>query len=148
VSLPRDGGTRLFSRLIHRFRPNLTDTASLPQTDVKVRIYHNIYVYAARRLCIAYSVALACATIVVALGLYAIITNGASYSNEFSTILRVSRHALLDHEVSPGATDGRDPLPEDLAKATLMVVKKYETDSSSVEQQSAAAANDRLLPPG
>jgi hypothetical protein len=105
-------------------------------------------VYTARRLWIAYALAASCATIAVALGLYTIVATGASYSNEFSTILRVSRHAHLDKEVSDGAADGRDPLPKYLAKATLTVVKQDETDSSLEEQKPAATASYQLLSPG
>jgi hypothetical protein len=123
------------------FRPNLTDRAKLPQTKVTVQTYHNVYVYTARRLWIAYALAASCATIAVALGLYTIVATGASYSNEFSTILRVSRHAHLEKEVSDGAADGRDPLPKYLAKATL-------TDSSSTGRKSAVAASHQLLSPG
>jgi hypothetical protein len=129
-------------------RPNLTDTAKLPQTNVRTPTYHNVYVYTARRLWIAYALAASCATIAVALGLYTIVATGASYSNEFSTILRVSRHAHLDKEVSDGAADGRDPLPKYLAKATLTVVKQDETDSSLEEQKPAATASYQLLSPG
>ena len=107
-----------------------------------------MYVYTARRLWIAYALAASCATIAVALGLYTIVATGASYSNEFSTILRVSRHAHLEKEVSDGAADGRDPLPKYLAKATLTVVKEDESDSSSVGQKSAVTASHQLLSPG
>ena len=129
-------------------RPNLTDPAKLPQTNVTVQTYYNVYVYTARRLWIAYALAASCATIAVALGLYTIVATGASYSNEFSTILRVSRHAHLEKEVSDGAADGRDPLPKYLAKATLTVVKEDESDSSSTGRKSAVAASHQLLSPG
>jgi hypothetical protein len=86
-------------------------------------------VYTVRRLWIAYALATLGAAIPVALGLYTIFATGASYSNEFSTILRVGRRAHLDKDVSDVAADGRDPLPKDLAKATLTVfVKQDETE--------------------
>jgi len=85
--------------------------------------YHNVYSYTHRRLWITYGVALLCATVGVALGLHAIVAGGASYSNEFSTILRVSRHAHLDHEIAQCDAAGRDPLPKYLAKATLTMTE-------------------------
>jgi hypothetical protein len=86
-------------------------------------------VYTVRRLWIAYALATLGAAVPVALGLYTIFATGASYSNEFSTILRVSRRAHLDKDVSDLAADGRDPLPKDLAKVTLTVfVKQDETE--------------------
>jgi hypothetical protein len=82
-----------------------------------------------RKLWIAYALATLGAAVPVALGLYTIFATGASYSNEFSTILRVSRRAHLDKDVSDLAADGRDPLPKDLAKVTLTVfVKQDETE--------------------
>jgi hypothetical protein len=91
----------------------------LPKTPVASATYHNVYSYTRHRLWVTYGVALLCATVAVAIGLYAIIASGASYSNEFSTILRVSRHAHLDHEVARRDAAGRDPLPKYLMKATL-----------------------------
>jgi hypothetical protein len=86
-------------------------------------------VYTVRRLWIAYALATLGAAVPVALGLYTIFATGASYSNEFSTILRVSRRAHLDKDVSDLAADGRDPLPKDLAKVMLTVfVKQDETE--------------------
>lgn len=124
------------------------DTANLPQTKVKVQTYHNVYIYTAHRLWIAYALAASCAIVAVALGLYTIVATGASYSNEFSTILRVSGHAHLDHEVSQEAADGRDPLPEYLAKATFTVIKVDETALSLAEQKVTATADCQLLSPG
>jgi len=129
-------------------RPNLTDTANLPKTKVNVQTYHNVYVYSARNLWIAYAFVITGATIAVAIGLYTIFTTGAWYSNEFSTILRVGRHAVLDKEVLPDAADGRDPLPEYLAKATLMVVKPEKIELSLVQRTSAATASSHLLASG
>jgi hypothetical protein len=129
-------------------RPNRTDTANLPQTKVKVQTYHNVYVYEARKLWIAYGSAILFATFAVALGLYTIVATGASYSNEFSTILRVGRHTHLPEGVSPRFDDGRDPLPKDLAKATLTVVRQERIDSPLVEQEPATTESYELLPTG
>jgi hypothetical protein len=149
ANLPQESHTHLFfNRLILPSRPNLTNTAKLPQTKVTVQTYHSVYVYTARRLWIAYALAASSAIVAVAIGLYTIVSTGTSYSNEFSTILRVSRHAHLDHEGSQGAADGRDPLSKYLAKATLTVVKQDETDSSLAERRSTATASYQLLSPG
>lgn len=88
--------------------------------------------YTVRKLWIAYALATLGAVVPVALGLYTIFATGASYSNEFSTILRVSRRAYLDKDVSDVADDGRDPLPEDLAKATLTVFKQDESNETEL----------------
>lgn len=43
-------------------------------------------------------------------GLVAILLNGASYSDNFSTIIRTTRYAPLSDEVRPEDCDGREPL--------------------------------------
>jgi hypothetical protein len=95
-------------------------------------------VYTVRRLWVAYALATLGAAIPVALGLYTIFATGASYSNEFSTILRVSRRAHLDKEVSDVAADGRDPLPKDLAKVTLTVFKQDESNETELRTLSGS----------
>jgi len=45
--------------------------------------------------------------------------NGASFSNNFSTILRMAWHAEMSTEVTVEDSDGRDPLPAHLAEACL-----------------------------
>lgn len=47
------------------------------------------------------------------------ITNRASYSNNFATVLRVGRAARLDQEISPADRQGHEPLPKRLAKARV-----------------------------
>ena len=50
------------------------------------------------------------------MGLYSIAFNNASYSNEFSTIVRVARHAISDPKLDAKDNDS-DPLVKDLAEA-------------------------------
>jgi hypothetical protein len=109
-------------------RPNLTDAANLPQTEVASETYRNVYVYTRRRLCTAYGTAILVATVAILLGLHTVFTVGASYSNEFSTILRVSRHAHLSREVTYEDATGQDPLPKYLAKTTLTITKSDDED--------------------
>jgi hypothetical protein len=64
------------------------------------------------------------------MGLYALALNAESYSNSFSTILRVSRTADLSVEVRNEDHSGRDPLPDYLKYATLdcrMAASAYST---------------------
>jgi hypothetical protein len=58
--------------------------------------------------------------------------NGASYSNDFTTILRVSRCANLDHDDIDPNDDGRDPLPDPLAKTVLNLSMR--TPSATVDE--------------
>jgi hypothetical protein len=59
------------------------------------------------------------ATVAVVLGSICLVSNGASFSTSFSTILRVSREASLTTPVREVDADGCDPLPKYLAKAEL-----------------------------
>lgn len=54
--------------------------------------------------------------IAVAVGLYTMVANNASYSNEFSTILRVAHHAISDPKLDV-EDNGSDPLVKSLAEA-------------------------------
>lgn len=53
--------------------------------------------------------------------MYVIFSNGASYSSDFSTIVRTARGARLSHEIKLNDMDGRDPLPRYLAISTIAV---------------------------
>ncbi|KAM0721362.1 hypothetical protein Q7P37_002286 [Cladosporium fusiforme] len=91
-----------------------------PSTKVSYDTYHNVYIYTPYKLWLSYGAALAAATITVAIGLCVVISQGASYSNDFSTVLRVARHALLEPEID-AADDGRDPLTRSLAEGFCCV---------------------------
>lgn len=52
-------------------------------------------------------------------GTICLIKNGASFSANFSTILRVSHEARLTTSICDADADGSDPLPKYLAKAEL-----------------------------
>ena len=75
--------------------------------------------------------------IAVAVGLYIMVSNNASYSNEFSTILRVAHHAVSESKLDP-EDNGSDPLVKDLAEAGFCR-KLTACDRSGVE------GNERLV---
>lgn len=83
---------------------------------VNYEAYHNVYVYNPYKLWLAYGIALALSMIAVAIGLYTIVSNSASYSNEFSTIVRVAHCAISDPKLD-AKDNGSDPLVKDLAEA-------------------------------
>jgi hypothetical protein len=75
-----------------------------------------VYIYNSYKLWLAYGIALASSMIAVAVGLYTMVANNASYSNEFSTILRVAYHAISDPKLDV-EDNGSDPLVKGLAEA-------------------------------
>lgn len=76
-----------------------------------------------RCLCAAYGVATLLAGLAVLVGLVAILLNGASYSNSFSTVFRVARGAEVNTRIKDDDMDGKDPLPEYLSKSEVRLGK-------------------------
>jgi hypothetical protein len=83
---------------------------------VNYEAYHNVYVYNSHKLWLAYSIALASSVIAAAIGLYTMVSNNASYSNEFSTILRVAHQTISEPNID-AEDNGSDPLVKNLAEA-------------------------------
>ncbi|KAH0365643.1 hypothetical protein KCU65_g5949, partial [Aureobasidium melanogenum] len=94
----------------------------LGKTDVFITTYFNIYNYHWQRLVLAYGLAISVTLITVILGLYTIIDTGSSYSNKFSTILRVSRDEGLDVLIAERDRRGEDPLPKHIGKAKFVAI--------------------------
>lgn len=100
-------------------RPNSSSTFYPNQTEVRLATRENVFVFAAQKLWLAYGLALGATAIIVLFGIAAIIANNASFSNRFSTILRLSRGAQLSHEINQIDLAGQDPLPSYAKKATV-----------------------------
>jgi hypothetical protein len=47
------------------------------------------------------------------------LSNGAAYTNHFSTILRTARNAQMETSILPEDADDKDPLPKYLARASV-----------------------------
>jgi hypothetical protein len=99
-------------------RPNMSQD-EFPRANVTTTSFHNIYVYSWYNLWLVYGIAILFTAVAVAQGLLAIFSGGASYSNNFSTVMRSSWNAKLSVDVSEVGDDCQDPLPDYLAKATV-----------------------------
>ncbi|KAL8792635.1 MAG: hypothetical protein Q9195_004763 [Heterodermia aff. obscurata] len=99
-------------------RPNGSQEG-VPQANVTTLDYQTIYTYSSDKLWLAYGIAIFLTAIAVAQGLFVIYSNGASYSNNFSTVMRSTWSAELNVDFRQAGTDCRDPLPDFLAKATV-----------------------------
>ena len=95
----------------------------------------NVYVYAPRLLYISWGIAILYALFAVAVGFLSLIKNGYSYSNNFSTVLRTTRHVELDTLLVPDAKTGADPLPKSLAKRAITIKSHMGADSDSFESE-------------
>lgn len=76
------GESYLLYRPISQLKANVTRSS-----------FHNVYVYTAPTLWIAYGLATFVTLIGVIFGLRATLSSNASYSTDFSTIVRATRHA-------------------------------------------------------
>lgn len=100
--------------------PNLLAPQST-NTTVTVTSTHNVYRYDAMRLWTAYGAALAAALLAAVIGLTSLVKAGASYSNRFSTVVRVSRDQSLAFTIDHQDRGGQDPLPDYIGKARFSV---------------------------
>lgn len=80
----------------------------------------NVYVYGPVDLYIAYGSALLATMACVAWGVWLVLSGDrASYSLDFSTILRTTRQSEIDGIVNLGARTGREPLPREMREVKL-----------------------------
>lgn len=115
----------LFSR--KRFLADHSET-----TKITTELWHNTYTYRSRNLLLSYGIALLLSLAACTLGCFAIYHNGVSYSNRFSTILRVARgHELaeIDSLLTQGDREGTDPLSRHLATTRLALGRDVAEDS-------------------
>ncbi|KAK5701737.1 hypothetical protein LTR97_004555 [Elasticomyces elasticus] len=135
------------------FLPNYSSSFAPDQSpSVTVGMYRNVYAYDPVTLWIAYGLSILFTALAVLAGTIALVQNGASYSNYFSTILRVSRTAELDIQVAGRDGPGHDPLPAYLQDARLDLgsqavdARGYELVKGSTDQQSLVRSHEIELP--
>jgi hypothetical protein len=88
-------------------------------TEVAYYITQNTYAYNNRNLFISYGLAVGFALIAGIVGCASILSNGASYSNKFSTVLRTTRGQELEELIAYNDRTGVDPLPKHLEKSRI-----------------------------
>ncbi|OCL03432.1 hypothetical protein AOQ84DRAFT_419192 [Glonium stellatum] len=105
---------------IDHVTPSARQQLSNTITNATFFRFQNQYLYKPKDLLIAYGISIFWALICIALGAVAINSNGGSYSNNFSTVVRVSRGPELDRLIEEGADrSGADPLPDHIAEAEV-----------------------------
>ena len=114
-------------------RPNHTSYYTAPKVRVTQHNYHNVYVYSATKLWLAYGLSLGFTAIGVAVGLGAVFSNQASYNGSFSTIFRVARGAAVSVRMQDTDLDGKDPLPRSLGKAEVRLHPSAPTPSKATQ---------------
>jgi hypothetical protein len=77
-------------------------------------------VYAAGKLLLAYGLEILFTLIIVSIGVGIFLANGASFGNSLSSVLRSAGGAILAAPIQDRYLNAKDPLPDHLAKATIM----------------------------
>ena len=91
-----------------------------PLANVTTTVSHNIYVYSSNKLWLAYGIATAPTAVAVTQGLFVMYSSGASYTSNFSTVMRSTWSAELSVDPLQAGDDCRDhPLPRNLARVTV-----------------------------
>jgi hypothetical protein len=86
---------------------------SEPLTNATIQNFLPTFVYHPRILLIAYGTAISLSMLCLVCGLAAIYSNGVTYTNNFSTIVRMTRDKRFDSCIeNEEDTSGADPLPE------------------------------------
>jgi hypothetical protein len=101
------------------FAYNISAPNAPENVTVTVNKMGNIYTYSSEKLWLAYGLAIAITVLNVCLGLLAVFRTGASFTLNFSTIMRAAKNADVSVETDEFTLPGRDPLPEGWKKAVF-----------------------------
>lgn len=128
-------------------RPNYSSKSAPPPATVTFHKYHNIYIYSKWKLWLPYGIAILLTAIAVIVGFIAILLNGASYRDEFSTVFRVAKGA----EIKPGDIqdedlDGKDPMPKYLSKVKVYLRAGKHGNRGDVEYKRITPPNTSVDP--
>lgn len=120
-------------------------------TRILVTRFFNAYEYNWRRLVIAYGVVLFLTATVVISACISLLKSKLSYSNKFSTMLRMTREDSLNHLILAADRGGEDPVPKHIAKARVWIGREShgeaeaeleslnpKADTESVQQDNAS----------
>jgi hypothetical protein len=98
-------------------------SSALPLVNVTVFENQNIYRYSQWLLLLVYGLAALFSLFGVSIGFWCMHVNGASFSNNLSTIIRVTRFSQFGSIVNDAETSGVDPSPMHLKKTKVQLLK-------------------------
>ncbi|KAJ9616449.1 hypothetical protein H2200_000167 [Cladophialophora chaetospira] len=105
------------------------DTTTAPANRLT---FQSQFVYEPRTLLIAYGISMLFALICVLLGVHALLRNGASYTNSFSTVVRVTRDPALSRLIADeGDLQGAEPVPKHIRRAEVRLGRNAKSNSPS-----------------
>jgi hypothetical protein len=82
-----------------------------------------VYDYQSKDLVAAYGASIIVVAACFVLGLISIHRNSGSYSNDFSTVLRTTRHVSLQEVINSAESGGLSPLGKDLAEVKIVMME-------------------------
>ncbi|KAI0871777.1 hypothetical protein GGS24DRAFT_42791 [Hypoxylon argillaceum] len=100
----------------------LLNSTQASQVPVTITDYPLTYQYKPKDLWIAYGVSIGVTLIATLVGLRSFFVNGAGYSSKFSTSVRVTKRAGVDHLLDD-EDDGSGRIPRELAKTRVQINK-------------------------
>jgi hypothetical protein len=109
-----------------------------PPINVTFPLSVSTYIYAREKLWLTYGIAIPLSVASTIFGTAVMFVGRKSFGN-FSTILRATRHAELDNEVTASDTTGSAPLPRYLAKTHIRFNIHF--DYSGVQDGSSTEMN-------
>ncbi|KAJ9615922.1 hypothetical protein H2200_001999 [Cladophialophora chaetospira] len=118
--------------------PNHSDNSSLTSVNATSKFFRADYVYEPEALIIAYAISNIISLLCVMIGVFAIYQNGASFTNYFSTIVRVTNHLDLEESIDEKDRSGADPLPSQLASTVVGLGQQREQVKQEVPKRSAS----------
>ena len=129
-------------------RPNVTSAFAPQPVRVTLHNFHNVYVYSAAKLWIAYGLSVLFTLIATAIGLQALITEAASYRSNLSTVFRIARGAFVSVDMDEDDLDGADPMQPHMTKAKVRLsptfVSKEGRQMRELEQEQSTGTNRPL----
>ncbi|CAK1364170.1 unnamed protein product [Cercospora beticola] len=108
-----------------KLRYNISNPFAPPPVDVTFKTYGNIYAYDSSKLWLTYGLAIGVTILNVIFGLVSIFHTGASFTANFSSIIRIAKNASIDVNMTEPNLPGKDPCPKDVAEAQLVVDSQY-----------------------
>ncbi|KAE9379966.1 hypothetical protein N431DRAFT_323142 [Stipitochalara longipes BDJ] len=93
-------------------QPDYTSPYAPPDTNVTLVTFSNVYTYSAGILWLAYGIAICFTIISIITGFIIVSVNDGSYSDDFSTVLRVTSNISLSRPLQSDETTGKEPTLE------------------------------------
>jgi hypothetical protein len=112
-------------------RSNSSSQFAPPPSQITHHQSQAVYVYSVGIFWLAYGLEIFFSLVIALIGIYMFHSSGASFGNNFSSILRSAYNAKLSTAIDESDMNGIDPLPPYLSKATITLpaLKKHRQSS-------------------